>query len=148
MPLPDVPQNQTPSLWRGRYKHIRKYARTLVPRRVATVRTVERRSVDWMLPWGMDDYPGKAKGMAQLVPRASLHTVQAWLKGNRRAPGWAREAIAAYIEERCRVGLALVAELRESGPERSARGTGFARLDPVTGMDRRPKSGRRTVKEV
>lgn len=138
---------------RWRPKHVRKYARTVVPTPKVSVRLrslLVRKAIDWILPWGFRDYPGKQRGMSELLGGRPVETVKVWLKGHRRLPAWACLALAEHIEARCRVGLALVAELRAEASKAKPRrgGQGFTRVDPVTGLDGRSKTGRRNVKEL
>ena len=139
------------ALARGYVKHIRKFARSVIPLRKTRVREgLGSRAMDWILPWGISDYPGKQRGLAQLLGVQSIETVRSWVKGHRQPPRWALLALARYIEARCLAGLALVAELEaEAGKAKPRRGgQGFTKVDPVTGLDGRPKSGRRKVREL
>lgn len=54
--------------------------------------------------------------------------------------------MADAIEARCQTGAALVKELRAYAavtPGRGQKGTGFCRVDPATGRDRRHRAGNR-----
>ena len=58
--------------------------------------------------------------------------------------------MAAALRSRAKAGMALVEELEAyavaNPPKRAA--PGFRAIDPVTGMDGRPKIGRRRPKEL
>lgn len=131
-------------------KHIRVKPRSIVPPIRSRVRNLSRETLDWLLPWGRHDYPGKARGFAEYLGRSTVETGKAYVKGNRRLPAWACLALAGHIRARCRAGLALAAELEAEAQKAKPRrgGQGFTRVDPVTGLDGRPKTGRRKVKEL
>lgn len=104
------------------------------------------RAACWLLPWSVHNYPGRNRGLAQLlgfsVASASSH--RAWI-------GRARlERLASEIERRSEIGLRLAAELR-SEVERKRR-VGRPRGLQIIGEDgmrkhqaRRGRSKRRVV---
>jgi hypothetical protein len=79
----------------------------------APFQTLERRATAWCYPWNIHSYPGHIAGiMAILGKPISVSLLYYWKKTD-RVPVWAAERLADYIEARCRVGFALVDELRD-----------------------------------
>ena len=138
----------------GWQRYIRKRPRSLIPP-IKTVggNRISKRSIGWVLPWSIADYPGKQVGAIELLGgKVCLETIRQWNRGNDPLPGWAALVIADAIRSRAKAGLALVAELEayaEANP-RKKPAPGFRAVDPVTGQDKRGgKVGRkRKVKEV
>lgn len=57
--------------------------------------------MDALFPWGMDSYPGGAKGMWEaLQGRASKHTIRDWRRGKRKAPDWALALLREELDRR------------------------------------------------
>ena len=139
---------------RGWQRYIRKRPRSLIPP-IKTIggNRLSKRSIGWVLPWSIADYPGKQVGAIELLGgKVCLETIRQWNRGNDPLPGWAALVIADAIRSRAKAGLALVAELEayaEANP-RKKPAPGFRAVDPVTGQDKRGgKVGRkRKVKEV
>lgn len=155
-PMPDSqtvekPHEKPP--WRGWQGYTRKRPRSLIPyHSVVGTKPLFVRAMGWLLPWGMRDYPGKQIGMVQaLAGRYTLGTLLMWSKGRKPMSAIGALALADMIEMRLASGYALERELRAYAAERANRpksGPGFRKVDPVTGMDGRPKIGRRRAKEV
>lgn len=137
----------------GLRSYIRRKPRSLIPHVIPKgTRPLFVRGLSWVLPWTIADYPGIQKGTVDLLGgKVGLETVRSWRKGYRGFPAWAALAIAEAIEVRCRSGYALIEELRAYAAVQALKpksGPGFRKVDPVTGMDGRPKIGRRRAKEV
>lgn len=138
---PTAETNAQKPLWRGRHGYVRKTPRTIAPIGLRRGRTAFERAVRQALPWTRDNYPGLYAGMEEMLGnRAGRETVKCWLSGRRSPPDWAREMVAAWCCERARA-LTAASEALTSAPPRQ-RG-GWARIDPVTGLDGRARIGRR-----
>lgn len=140
-PEPPVPQPQQPRL-----RYVRKTPRSLVPPPLPTNTTPFGRLLHWLLPWGRDDYPGKMRGRREILAReVTNRAVVMWSRGEREVPAWAREAAlqAAYSQVASGMAFIRAVEATDARAVPSGRGTGFAKVDPVTGLDKRPKAGRR-----
>jgi hypothetical protein len=110
--------------------------------------TLFARSVDWLLPWTLSHYPGKARGIVDaLGGRWSRSTLETYLK---REPVSVAVvlAIADLIRVRVAAGQALVAELEAYADAnrdraRRKREAGLMRIDPASGLSGREKAGKR-----
>ncbi len=139
-------------LERGWKRYERKRPRSLIPYgKSISGKPLELRSLRWLLPWTIWDYPGVQAGSMQVLSgRVALETLRSWWKGYHRMPRWAADAIGDAIEARLVVGYALLKELRaysDSKPDRRY-GPGFRAIDPETGLSGRPRVGRKKAKEV
>ncbi len=130
-----------------------KYIR-LKPRSIAAIASTRRHKLfgsawAWLLPWGVQDYPGIKRGLGELMQgRVSWSSIRDWRTGRRSLPSWAALILADAIEGRALRGLELVAELRAYHAQRvvteaGRRHVGFCSIDPVTGRDGRHRGGRR-----
>ncbi len=92
----------------------RKYARSIAPRPVKERGTALDKATRWLVPWGLYDYPGMRRGIAQLIGGLyAWTTIRDYRTGHRRISGKCAAVFASVIEQRCAVGLAIAAELRE-----------------------------------
>lgn len=136
----------------GWQRYERKHPRSLAPSlKTVGAGRLSKRSLGWVLPWSISDYPGKERGAVELLGgRAALESIRQWNRGNDPMPAWAANLIADAIEQRMKSGAALVEELRSYAASRPARKVtpGFRFVDPVTGLDKRSRVGRKRTKEV
>lgn len=135
----------------GRRFVARKFPRSFVPRRLMQGEpSLFHRAASWLLPWARwQDYPGRGRGLAEaLGGLLTLSSVRTYMK--RPQPFSARVALALrdLIVARVERGQALAAELEWYAAEHEAaelrrRQAGFMRVDSVTGLSGRPKTGKR-----
>lgn len=93
--------------------YIRKWARSIVPRPRNTVsKTLMERVSEWLLPWELSDYPGKRRGMAELLGISWL-TVREYRRGRRPLPKRLAVRLLAAVGARVAAGELLLAELRQ-----------------------------------
>lgn len=141
------------ALANGWQSYVRKRPRSLVPyRKGFGAKPLLVRGVQWILPWSISDYPGKLRGSVEVFNgKWALETILSWQKGYRQLPAEAAMMLAAAIKARCEAGAVLIAELETYAAERVNRpksGLGFRKVDPVTGLDKRSRVGRKRTKEL
>lgn len=129
---------KTQRVWRD---YIRRTPRSLVPSVPRAYDSLFARSMGWVLPWSVSDYPGILRGSVELLGgRAGKWAVRAWRQGRNPMPDWVARMMADYLRRRIEAGQALVAELEAyRAPERQK--TGVCRVDPATGRDGRNRTG-------
>lgn len=98
-----------------------------------------------LLPWWIQDYPGRRRGMVDVLGgRVTWHAVRSWKRRGGRVPIWAAEVLASALEARAAIAAGLAAELREHAAalkREPARLRGLCQVDPATGLDRRGGRG-------
>jgi hypothetical protein len=149
----DQPQSENAAVrrperqWNGRESYQRRYRRSLVPRANICNTNLTSEALEWFLPWHIHDYPGKIRGLSDLLGvRISSDRRQAWRNGRNGMPVWALERLLAYIRQRCATGMSLAARLEAHIAERALVGPqryGVCAVDPVTGLDGRPARAKR-----
>lgn len=129
------------SVSRPAVRHARKHPRTIAPPLLPTRDTLADRAIRWLLPWTMDSYPGRQRGIVEILNGAvGWYAVRGWKTGRRTLPTWAARRVAEAIETRCMHGWALVQELRSYADVADATPRklhGFCAVDESTGADRR-----------
>jgi hypothetical protein len=154
--MPEQQETQAPQTppWSGRLRVVRSYRRSLVPRpkknRTLSADAAFASAANVFLPWDMLDYPGKYRGLLEVLGGKVKHgTLKSWMGGRREPPQWARDALADALEAHAKRLRAALMRLRAS-PAGKGHGPGFTAVDPVTGLDGRVKSGHRRgkVKEL
>lgn len=150
MANPDTTQER-PRADRGSRFVPRKFPRSYIPRiPVPGDVGLFRRSVRWLLPWTMRDYPGIERGTLEaLGNRWTRWSVREYMRDrapvSRRLAQVLREAIRVRVES----GLALMAELDRIADQPPRAHVGFMRVDQVTGLSGRSDVGkRRAVRKV
>jgi hypothetical protein len=112
---------------------------------------VANRAVCWLLPWDLEHYPGRERGLVEaLGHRWTLQTLRFYRKCTRPLSVPLALGLAAAIRVRVEAGAALVAELEAYAAanrdrERRKREAGLMRIDPVTGLSGRQKAGKRRL---
>jgi hypothetical protein len=137
----------------GFVRYVRRIPRSLQPRAKPVPRGgVIGRAMNVLLPWDMHDYPGKGRGWREIFKgEVADRTVRNWASGSNPMPSWAALLLAETLSQQAAERRQLAKELRAYAAEREAAGKapqGFCRVDPVTGLDGRPRSGRRKVREL
>jgi hypothetical protein len=126
----------------------RKFPRSYVPPAGAARLTLFARAIDWLLPWSLAHYPGKARGIVDaLGGRWSRSTLLTYMKREPVSVA-AVVAVADLIRARMASGQALIAELEAYADAnrdraRRKREAGLMRIDPTTGLSGREKAGKR-----
>jgi len=100
------------SVARERQNVPRKYERSIVPRPRMRSDTALKRAADWLLPWGLDDYPGIGRGLEQVsgIPRG---TMKAYRSGRRRITARVARIFIDILRSRIEAGLAIISELEK-----------------------------------
>ena len=129
-----------------RIKYIRRVPRSLTPPSKHCHASLMSRALSWILPWSLSSYPGIFRGAAELLGgAASTPAIKSWRRGERPMPRWVAEMLAGYIRARLASGQALLAELESYQPPERKPG-GFCRVDPVTGRDKRNRTGKKLAR--
>ncbi len=137
-------------LWRGLRRYVRKTPRTIASKRTARCKTVFGEVCWLLLPWTKDEYPGMYAGLFEVFSgRVPIPTLRCWMDGRRRPPKWAVDLLTDYAIHRAASLKAAAAACLAADRGYTSRGPGFRKVDAVTGLDGRAKTGRRgKVKEI
>jgi hypothetical protein len=110
---------------RGRFTYTRKIPRSYVPRFIEHINTTTERAITWLLPWNIDDYPGKMRGICEIVRGWKYHSIKHWRDGKRHAPVEALDMLIAALRSRLESGQLVLEALyreREEALNRPGRG--------------------------
>jgi hypothetical protein len=105
-------------------------------------------AISWLLPWDWWKYPGRTRGLWQLVRAPySKSTLIGWSKKN-NAPIHIMRLLLKWIEARLELGHKVATALAAAIAEKEARQCqppGFMKIDPVTGLNTQYSRGYRPV---
>lgn len=108
--------------WKTQARAVHK---SFVPLFSSRLGTLLDRSIRWLLPWELREYPGIAFGASEALPEISPHTIRAVRRGKRRLMPHVAAHLADMIEGDCKRGMALVEELRKVEVEPNRVPSGF-----------------------
>jgi hypothetical protein len=147
--MTDTEQPGRPHLWWRQFVP-RRFPRSYVPRASrAKEPTLLLRSIRWLLPWEMQDYPGIYRGAVEVLGGLlTKETLRTYIKRRKPVSEAVARALHRAISVRMEAGAALLHELEQAiadGDERRRRKreAGLMRVDPVTGLSGRQKAGKR-----
>lgn len=113
-PAIDAPIDAPAYVRRARQRYIRKVPKSYVPRSFAHLNNATERAISWLLPWNIDDYPGKMRGMCEIVRGWKYHSIKHWRDGRRHPPVEALDMMISALRSRLESGqLVLEALYRE-----------------------------------
>jgi hypothetical protein len=115
-----------PARWRARRERIRKYPKSLIPRRqnYNSENSVFSQGIALALPWPRAyDYPGRGILYRELFPEVTRDTITNWRRGG-SMPDWAVERLASWLQARAEAMLMGASRLREEAPRDRRKGNG------------------------
>ena len=144
---PASPQTAQPF---ARRMQVRATVRSFVPLYTSRMGTLIDRAIRWLLPWEAAEYPGIARGAAQILPFLSPGTIRSVRRGKRRLMPYVASHLADMIEADCLRGMAVVAELRKIEGEPNRVPLGFREVKDWdgTGEQTDARGKRRRAKKV
>lgn len=154
--MPEAAETETPRqtyLWRGLRRYVRLKPRSIIPERTILHGSAVDVAFRAAVPWKKKDYPGQLNAWRELLGRpVANRTIFYWMSGRNGLPDWAAAKLLAFLRSRVAAMTAAIEALEADGALAAKRGRGpggLQKIDPVTGLDGRNRTGRRgKVKEV
>lgn len=82
---------------------------------VSTLDDAFNAAVDWLMPWRYHAYPGKVRGLHQIIgDRVSKKTIEAWRSHQNLAPAWAQRRLLEMLEDDIEAGREIAVALQQA----------------------------------